>query len=219
MPTDHNRLIDAAARKALKPKGLQRKGKSRVWFDDHGWWMIQVEFQPSSWTKGSYLNVGVCWLLYEGSAAGFHVGHRVDVSFVEYTGDDRFESQIQAVSDRAAKEVDVYRAKFATLQLAAEFHRSIVSPTTWQYYHGGVILRLAGQTEAAREYLTAVATHDARFDWERGLALRAADLMHLLGDSQRFSSCVRGIVLRTRTIGGLSDWTRGGDWLDASGAA
>src|SRR5262249_52975543 len=162
------------------------------------------------------LNVGVCWLLYEGRDAAFHVGYRVDVPFVEYRDDDRFESQIRAVTDRAGQEVDVYRAKFATLQLAAEFHQSIVSPTPWQHYHGGVILGLAGQTEAARKYLAAVATHDARFDWERALALRATDLMHLLGDAQRFSSCVRGIVLRTRSIGGLSDWKRSEDLLGAS---
>jgi hypothetical protein len=38
--------------------GLQRRGKSRVWFDDRGWWLINVEFQPSSGREGCYLNVG-----------------------------------------------------------------------------------------------------------------------------------------------------------------
>ena len=59
MAQDHNRVIDAEARQALKPLGLYRKGKSRVWYDDHGWWLIQVEFQPSAWFRGSYLNVGI----------------------------------------------------------------------------------------------------------------------------------------------------------------
>lgn len=59
MSNNHNRVINAEAWRLLKPFGLTRKGRSRVWLDDHGWWLIQVEFQPSSWSKGSYLNVGV----------------------------------------------------------------------------------------------------------------------------------------------------------------
>ena len=59
MAQDHNRVIDAEARQALKPLGLYRKGKSRVWYDDHGWWLIQVEFQPSAWSRGCHLNVGI----------------------------------------------------------------------------------------------------------------------------------------------------------------
>jgi hypothetical protein len=47
-------VITAEARHVLKPLGLVRRGNSRVWIDDHGWWTIQVEFQPSAWSKGSY---------------------------------------------------------------------------------------------------------------------------------------------------------------------
>lgn len=64
---DHNKIIQAVAKKALSPLGLRRDGKSRVWYDDHGWWAIVVEFQPSSWGRGSYLNVGLSWMLYEQS--------------------------------------------------------------------------------------------------------------------------------------------------------
>ena len=73
---DHNKLIASAAKDALTPLGLKRQGKSRIWYDDHGWWSIVVEFQPSSWSRGTFLNVGVCWHLYEQAHWSFNVGHR-----------------------------------------------------------------------------------------------------------------------------------------------
>jgi hypothetical protein len=36
-----------------------------VWLDDHTWWLVVVEFQPSSWSQGSYLNVGAMWLWHD----------------------------------------------------------------------------------------------------------------------------------------------------------
>lgn len=56
-----NAILNAGARDVLKPMGLVRKGRSRTWLDDHGWWLIVVEFQPSGFSKASYLNVGICW--------------------------------------------------------------------------------------------------------------------------------------------------------------
>ncbi|MCE9623754.1 MAG: hypothetical protein K8R99_15550 [Actinomycetia bacterium] len=53
-----DRLIAAIARDRLAPLGLIRKGRSRTWIDDHGWWLINVEFQPLPNRPGCYLNVG-----------------------------------------------------------------------------------------------------------------------------------------------------------------
>jgi hypothetical protein len=57
MPGTHDRIIADAAKAALGPLGFKRKGRSRTWLADHGWWLTVVEFQPSAWSKGSYLNV------------------------------------------------------------------------------------------------------------------------------------------------------------------
>jgi hypothetical protein len=58
----HTKLLIAAARDVLRPIGLTQKGRLRTWLDDLGWWLGVVEFQSSSWSRGSYLNVGVNWL-------------------------------------------------------------------------------------------------------------------------------------------------------------
>ena len=54
----HGRLIAAAAKRHLSPLGCRRKGQSRFWSADHGFYQIGIEFQPSGWSKGSYLNEG-----------------------------------------------------------------------------------------------------------------------------------------------------------------
>ncbi|WP_352820518.1 DUF4304 domain-containing protein [Mesorhizobium sp. M0898] len=60
--SEHGRIIASQAKIVLKPAGFQRKGKSRIWIADRGFWLSVVEFQPSSWSKGTYLNVAVHWL-------------------------------------------------------------------------------------------------------------------------------------------------------------
>jgi hypothetical protein len=36
-----------------------QKGRSRIWLDDHGWWIAVVEFQPSDWARRSRGKVAV----------------------------------------------------------------------------------------------------------------------------------------------------------------
>ena len=58
---------------------MVRKGQSRLWLDDNGWWMAIAEFQPSQWSKGTYLNVAVSWQWYPRVDYAFdlanHKGH------------------------------------------------------------------------------------------------------------------------------------------------
>lgn len=60
--TDHNTEIASAAKRVLAPMGCVRKGRSRLWLDDHGWWLGVIEFAPVSWSRGSHLMVEACYL-------------------------------------------------------------------------------------------------------------------------------------------------------------
>lgn len=59
---EHGKLIAAAAKAALLPLGCVRKGQSRCWFSDERYWYIFIEFQPSSWSEGTYFNIFPIWL-------------------------------------------------------------------------------------------------------------------------------------------------------------
>ena len=43
----HNKIVNVTAKKMLAPEGLFRVRVSRNWIDDNGYFVIQIEFQPS----------------------------------------------------------------------------------------------------------------------------------------------------------------------------
>ena len=86
---EHSKLLTLAARKHLAPLGCKQQGRSRFWFDDHGWWAATVEFQPSSWSKGSYLNVGAMWFWHPADHWVFNEFERV-APFQEFRDDIQF---------------------------------------------------------------------------------------------------------------------------------
>jgi hypothetical protein len=103
--------------------GLTQRGRSRTWIDDHGWWLGLVEFQPSSWSRGSYLNVGAMWL-WDDKHASFHfrVGYRVDdAPFVEFESEAQFAPEARSMAEVAAREVSRYRELFTDLRSTAVY--------------------------------------------------------------------------------------------------
>src|SRR6185437_1293682 len=74
----HTKLLNQAAQEILVPLGLMQRGPSRMWFHDHGWWLVVVSFESSSWSKGSYLDVAAMWLWDRKDYVSFDVGGRVE---------------------------------------------------------------------------------------------------------------------------------------------
>ena len=136
MPAEqnHNKLITQAAREVLRKEGLFQKGSSRVWIDDNGWYLIVVEFQPSAWDKGAYLNVSVSFLWEKRDYLAFEYGHRVK-DFVSYSGDDAaFYADMLAMAETAMEKVRQYRG-FCDLPYAKEqiFHSRQGHPSRLLY--------------------------------------------------------------------------------------
>ncbi|WP_405392594.1 hypothetical protein OG596_35290 [Streptomyces sp. NBC_01102] len=84
------RIISSAARESLKPLGRARRGRSRLWIDDHGWWLGAVEFTPSR-IAGSGLCVGAMWLWHDVDHLAFHVD-AVRVGPELFRNEDQFAS-------------------------------------------------------------------------------------------------------------------------------
>jgi hypothetical protein len=109
----HSKLLTIAARSILRPMGLVQKGRSRIWLDDRQWWVCVVEFQPSSWSRGSYLNVGCMWLWLVKDYVSFDLGHRVE-HFHEFQDEQQFKTESMDLAARAAQEVTRGRLLSAT---------------------------------------------------------------------------------------------------------
>lgn len=196
---DHNKLIAAAAKKALIPLGLRQQRKSRIWYDDHGWWAIVVEFQPSSWSRGSYLNVAVSWMLYENAHWTFDISKRVAGFQSAEEGND-FESAISLVAAKAAQSVIEYRERFLMLDQMYEHYRlTIDHHGGWPDYHAGVLAGLRGDWASAEQHFSFVLSASATTTWHRALQFRCQDLMRLMHEPSFFRDSVMGIVLRCRS--------------------
>ncbi len=79
---DHNALLKRIARERLAPHGMVQQGGSRTFLKDRGWFMVMIEFQPSSFARGSYLNVGADLHFFPREHMAFYCGYR-EAGFTE----------------------------------------------------------------------------------------------------------------------------------------
>ncbi|MDO9487335.1 MAG: hypothetical protein Q7J32_03100 [Sphingomonadaceae bacterium] len=158
----HDRIIADAAKAALDSLGFRRKGRSRLWLADHGWWLRLVEFQPSAWSKGAYLNVGAHWLWSEMGHPSFDFGGRVD-GFIAYLSDEQFAPGAVRLAESAADEAARLMQLFGSLPAATNILLNETSVTArlrghtgWAAYHAGTAAGLAGLSEDAEEMFSRV---------------------------------------------------------------
>ena len=206
---DPTKFLRAAGRAALAPLGISLLGRGRNWVDDHGWWIVNIEFQPSGWSKGSYLNVGVQWLWKPFPAHAFEYGDRVplryrgkSVEFIEFGDDTQFRDAAQQLATTAAREVLKYRELFATLEATIEVLRK-AGPL--YRYDLAVAYGLIGRDQEASRLFAAAAVKDAPRDWE----IERNELMDQLGtlarDTPAFRARVLEIVIGQRRVLKLND--------------
>ena len=194
----HSKLLTAAARSALRPLGLVQKGRSRTWLDDQGWWLGVVEFQPSSYSRGSYLNVGVNWLWNPKDYLSFNYGHRVHFDdgsqYVEYESDEQFAPLAEKLATAAAEKVLHYRQLFPTVAASA----AVLSLGERAWIHAAIALGLNRDSQEARVMF-------ARHIEQRpgGDSDRARSLNGLLDDSESFGNQIREDVIEGRRLLGL----------------
>jgi hypothetical protein len=200
--SDHSRLLTQAARKRLAPLGCKQQGRSRFWFDDHGWWAATVEFQPSSWSKGSYLNVGAMWFWHPADHWVFNEFERV-APFQEFRDDVQFAEVASQLAERAASQVLVLREKFDSIEAVAAYLTQTPTGGFWQDYQAGIAASLVGDTSTAAARFHAVAAIPATAAWIGEAQARAQRLFDSFTSMARARELVAAEVARTREKLGL----------------
>lgn len=201
----HSKILNQAAKEQLKPLGLTQKGQSRIWLDDHGWWVTQVEFQPSGWSKGSYLNVGVCWLWDGKEYLSFDVGNRVE-GFVEFQNEEQFINQAKDLAQSAANEVLKYRKQFTTIDTVYQYYRKNGIPKNiWSYFHFAIAAGLIGKSKESIKFFQEIQNEKLTYDWIKSLQVEVKSLMELVKDTDKFRQMVETEVFKARALNKLKE--------------
>lgn len=196
--TEHGKIIAAAARAALEPIGCVRKGQSRVWYSDQRYWLIAVEFQPSGWSKGSYLNIFVAWLWKRSS--GYAIGYR-PVKFVPFENAEQFAPEIAHMADVAAQEVKKQRERFKTFTRIYDYLLSDSHRDSWPKYNAAVAAGLAGENVTARRLFNEMAAWQTYgYEWQEQLKVDSAALAKLLDEPLQFRAAVLAIIEQRRNV-------------------
>jgi hypothetical protein len=203
---EHGRIIAAAAKAALLPLGCHRHGRSRVWIADQGFWIIVIEFQPSGFAKGSYLNVGAMWLWYVKDHWTFDYGNRV-ADFEAFQSAVQFTPLAESLAARAAQEVQALRQKFSSLSDVAGHLTAHVAdpeqPQWWPTYHAAVAAGIAGDVTTSKQLFRRIEECSAACDWQRKLQSDSSVLAEQLDRATKFHASVLAVVEQSRALLGL----------------
>jgi hypothetical protein len=198
--TQHFRLLTAAARMVLQPIGMIQKGRSRIWLDDHGWWVCVVEFQPSYWSRGSYLNVGCMWLWQAKDHISFDEGHRVE-QFSEFHNEEQFEAVAKSLAQEAAREVLRYRRLFPSVHDVCAHYSSHQPEGIWPTFNVATSCALAGKPERAQRLFERII--DSRGDdraWVVNVQAQASSLCAIAENTQRFRDVITETIHYARDL-------------------
>ena len=168
MHSDCSRIILNAAESVLSDEGLFQKGRSRIWIDDNGWYLTIVEFQPSGFAKGCYLNVAIHYLWQETDYLSFDYGGRVS-GFVEFSGDEeQFMSDMTDLVRVAIRQVRKYR-RFTDFKYAKkQVLKAKTASETRELYHKLMMCGLCKDVSARKFFRQLQAKHsNIKFPFEQ----------------------------------------------------
>ncbi|MFC7327930.1 hypothetical protein [Marinactinospora rubrisoli] len=194
-----SRLVAAAARTHLRPLGLRQRGRSRLWVDDHGWWLGLVEFPSPGWSQGSGLRVGAMWLWQDLGHIAFNIGERLSVT-EDYRGDEQFARVADDLAGRARTRVERLRRRFP--DLAAVAGHLTAQPAGrgrfWEPWNAGVAAALVGDAALARERFADVLAEEAVAPWMEEAQRAARDLAGVVSDGDAVRAWARSRIASCR---------------------
>lgn len=202
----HSKLITMAAKSVLGPIGTVQKGRSRTWLGDHGWWLDVVEFQPSDWTKGAYLNVSCTWLWHVKNYISFDEGKVREMPLQRFHYEQQF-ADVAGVLARTAKErVLHYRSLFNSIRAVSDFYLDAEeAPVGWRAFNAAVAHGICGRTDAALDlFLAFASTLNTSVEWSRKASEDTKELMSVVRDPNQFRRLIGERVAHTRELQKLS---------------
>ncbi|MET8716472.1 hypothetical protein ABZV52_25285 [Streptomyces sp. NPDC004735] len=211
------RIITSAARDSLKPLGLAQRGRSRLWIDDHGWWLGVVEFTPPR-MAGSGLYVGAMWLWHDVDHLAFHVD-AIRVGSELFRTEAQFTPLALELSRQAAANVTALREKFPALPDVARYLTSkpVRGGSLWDSFDSGIAAALVSDPDTARDRFERVLREDAPAPWMVDAQEKARELHAIAADRDAVTAWVTRAVVSCRSKLGLEACAVGDQLTDPLG--
>jgi hypothetical protein len=200
---NHDRVLRDAARSVLGPLGLTQRGRSRTWLDDRIWHVIVVEFQPSSWSRGTYVNVAAMWLWNPKDYFSFDYGP-YRVQGFESADEAQWPERCRAAATVAADRVAKLQGDLIDIGAAAR-HLSSHPDAGWPTFHAAVASGLAGGVGRARALAKKVLREDDGVDWHREMKARVLEYSGLFDDPPEYRARIVAEIQQTRALLNLPD--------------
>lgn len=197
--SEHGGIIAAIAKSTLAPFGFFRMGTSRVWLAEHGFWLDVVEFQPSSFSKGSYCNVAVHWLWGMTTTLTFDYGTQRIGQFAKFGDAEIFTRQVTDMAAGALQVVARHRVLFESLPATADHleRRELESATVngWHAFNAGVSLGLTQNGAAARRMFHRVLGSDDRdLEWVVARRRKVERFLEMLEEPDAFRAEIKELI-------------------------
>ena len=180
-----------------------------------------VEFQSSSWSRGTYLNVGVNWLwtpkdylTFDLSEPDSRIGVRLPGStihgtdFIDYRDDDEdFANAARMFAEAAAERISEFRRLFPTPAAAATYLRQAENPQASPHpiHDAAIASGLAGDLIGASELLARLrrllqeqSAGREVYEWEGELRQRADELEVLTDEPAAFQKRIERDIAEAR---------------------
>lgn len=134
----HSKIIKQVCKEILIPLGVFQKGTSRIYLDDNDYFFTVVEFQPSSWDRGTYLNIGLTFLWDYNQSDLLYFGFSRQIAsrygkFVRYENETQFKNEVTNLVNIAKEEILFYR-KLRDIEFAKDWMISYIEKFTQKKY-------------------------------------------------------------------------------------
>lgn len=197
--SEASKLIRKAARSVLEPLGLSQRGRSRTWLDDRGWYLVMVEFQPSSWSVGSHLNVGCAFLWTPQNHLSFDFSLDGDgraQGFEPFESADQFAVIASQLVQAAARQVNRYRECLGGVADLAAHYKQRPPIAFWPRYHAAIALGLTGNTSQASRLFESLRHEaaDTEVAWMREAAMVGREYARIVATPNEFRERIEGVI-------------------------
>ena len=203
---DHNKLLKKLAKERLKPFGIFQQGQSRTFLYDKGWFTIVIEFQPCSWSKGTYLNIGVDFNFYPRDYFAFGYGYR-EKGFEEFKDEEQFNKLVNELCDLTIKRVQELDQKFQDIWTALKTVDKDKGEDTWRLYEVAILNAMASDFEKARKQFKQMSKEKCLYEWEIERKQVIDELINWTNDSPVFLDNIKILINKTRQLKKLPTMT------------